>query len=190
MKKKFKTLGLSGEKWIERLEKGGYKVGDYAKQLLLSKDFKPTKKTYEIAIIKATEFEGYPTTQEILAEAKKRGYGNLPADLAPLLRESISDTEIDGMGLWSIVVMHEPINDSVGRPDLLGARRYGDGPWLFAYWVKPDDTWSRDSGFAFAVSQVGTRDSETKNSLDPLPFELRLKKLEETVEKLTKIINI
>lgn len=58
------------------------------------------------------------------------------------------------MGLWRIVVMHEPIQDSVGRPRLLGVDRDDDGDWLFAGVGRPDDRWYRGDGFAFAVPQV------------------------------------
>ncbi|MEK7636692.1 MAG: hypothetical protein AAB362_03325, partial [Patescibacteria group bacterium] len=75
------------------------------------------------------------------------------AELACLIREKFTDKEIEAMGLWYIVAMHEPINDSDGGPSLLGADRYGDGRWLSAYYGRPGIGWSRDYGFAFAVSQ-------------------------------------
>ncbi|MEK7478188.1 MAG: hypothetical protein AAB645_02365, partial [Patescibacteria group bacterium] len=34
--------GTTGEDWIKRLEGNGFRVGDYAKQVLRSPDFKPT----------------------------------------------------------------------------------------------------------------------------------------------------
>ncbi len=59
------------------------------------------------------------------------------------------------MGLWWIVTMHEPIKDSDGDPDLLGANGDDWGRWLYACYGKPDRQWHRGFGFAFVVSQVG-----------------------------------
>ena len=61
------------------------------------------------------------------------------------------------MGLWYIVAMHEPINDSDGDPLLLHANRHDFGRWLRAYYDRPDDRWYRGHGFAFAVSQACLR---------------------------------
>ena len=49
---------------------------------------------------------------------------------------------------------HFEQNDSDGNPNLLGANRNDDGRWLNAFWDNPDNTWNRDNGFAFAVSQL------------------------------------
>jgi len=58
------------------------------------------------------------------------------------------------MDLWWVVAMHEPIKDSDGDPNLLGADRRDGGRWLDADYGRPGDRWCRESGFAFAVSQV------------------------------------
>ncbi|MEK7500855.1 MAG: hypothetical protein AAB642_01890, partial [Patescibacteria group bacterium] len=55
----------------------------------------------------------------------------------------------EAMGLWYIVAMHEPINDSGGGPNLLDADRSGDGRWLSACDDRPGSRWYRDGGFAF-----------------------------------------
>ncbi|MCX6763157.1 MAG: hypothetical protein NTZ97_00255, partial [Candidatus Moranbacteria bacterium] len=36
------TDGTTGSQWIERLEKKGFRIGNYAKSILRSSDFKPT----------------------------------------------------------------------------------------------------------------------------------------------------
>ncbi|NCQ12709.1 hypothetical protein GW804_01280, partial [Candidatus Falkowbacteria bacterium] len=68
--------------------------------------------------------------------------------------EKLSDKELEAMGLYWIVAMHEPIKDSGGDPRLLSVHRDCDGSWLDAYYGSPDVEWDRGSGFAFAVSQV------------------------------------
>jgi hypothetical protein len=151
--------GTTGEDWIKRLGGNGFHVGDYAKQVLRSPDFKPTSGvTTEVAVLKGMLFKDNDRiTKKIRAEADKRKLSKPNAELACLIREKFTDKEIEAMGLWWIVAMHEPINDSVGVPDLLGADRDGDGRWLSAYYDGPVSRWFRDCGFAFAVSQVSSQ---------------------------------
>jgi hypothetical protein len=144
--------GTTGSEWIKRFAD----IGDYAKSVLRSPDFKPTNGvTTEIAVLKGMLFENDDrTTKNIRAEAKKRGFTKPNAEVACLIREKFTDEELEAMGLWWIIVMHEPIKDSDGDPSLLGASRDGDGSWLLARWGDPGRWWHRDDGFAFAVSQV------------------------------------
>ena len=146
--------GTTGKDWITRLESKGFRVGDYAKQVLRSPDFKPTSGvTTEVAVLKGMLFEDNDRiTKKIRAEADKRKLSKPNAELACLIREKFTDKEIEAMGLWYIVAMHEPINDSDGDPFLLNANRYDVGRWLSACDYRPDYRWFRGLGFAFAVS--------------------------------------
>lgn len=148
------TDGTTGEGWIKRLESKGFRVGDYAKSVLRSKDFKPTSGiTTEVAVLKGRLFEDNDrVTKKIRAEADKRKLEKPNAEIACLIREKFTDEEIEAMGLVWIVAMHEPIKDSDGDPSLLCASRYDDGRWLDAYFDRPDGRWYRACGFAFAVS--------------------------------------
>lgn len=146
----------TGEDWITRLESKGFRVGDYAKQVLRSPDFKPTNGvTTEVAVLRGLLFEDQSRiTKKIRAEADKRKLSKPNAELACLIREKFTDKEIEAMGLWYIVAMHEPINDSGGGPGLLNAGRGIVGRWLIAYCGRPGNGWGRNYGFAFAVSPV------------------------------------
>lgn len=151
--------GATGKDWIKRLEGNGFCVGDYAKQVFRSPDFKPTNGvTTEVAVLKGMLFEDdNRITKKIRAEADKRKLSNPNAELACLIREKFTDEEIDAMGLVWIVAMHEPINDSVGDLGLLRANRGGGGRWLNACRGGPGNRWYRNGGFAFAVSQVSSQ---------------------------------
>ncbi len=151
--------GTTGEEWIKRLEKKGFRVGDYAKSVLRSKDFKPTSGvTTEIAVLKGMLFEDNDRITHKIRTFAAEGKLEAPnAEVACLIRENFSDEEIEAMGLVWIVAMHEPIKDSVGVPDLLRADRNGDGRWLSSYYGKPGRRWDRDCGFAFAVAQVSSQ---------------------------------
>ena len=148
--------GTTGEQWIARLESKGFRVSDYAKSVLRSKSFKPTSGiTYEIAVLKGEIFsDNERITKNIRKEAKNRKLSAPKAEVACLIREKFSDKELEAMGLYWIVAMHEPIKDSDGDPELLHAFRYDVGSWLGARYGRPDRNWGRGCGFAFVVSQV------------------------------------
>ncbi len=148
--------GTTGEQWIARLERKGPRVSDYAKSILCSKSFKPTSGvTTEIAVLKGGIFsDNDRITKNIRKEAKKRKLSTPNAEVACLIREKFSDKELEAMGLYWIVAMHEPIEDSGGDPILLGASRDGDGSWLNADYGNPVIKWNRSDGFAFVISQV------------------------------------
>lgn len=148
MKTTFTSPNISGKKWIDRLEKGGYQIGNYAKELL--EKIIPTKNSYDIVILKMDK--DYYTTQEVRDEAQKRGYITPPLELAPILREQISDKEIEDLGLWWLIVAHDAIPDSDGSPCLLGMDRDDGGRWLRACWDRPDDRWRREARFRVSRS--------------------------------------
>lgn len=145
-----KSDGTTGKEWIKRLIGKGFRVGDDAKQVFRTPSFKPTSGvTIEVAILKGMLFEDNDRiTKKIRAEGALRKFSKPNAEVSCLIREKFTDKEIEAMGLWYIVVMHELINDS----GLLRAGRGGEGHWLGAYGGGPDCGWDRDDGFAFAVS--------------------------------------
>jgi len=146
--------GTTGPEWIERLEKKGFHVGDYAKQLLRSSDCKQTSGvTTEVAVLKSILFEDKDRiTHNIRAKAEKRKLTRPNAEISCLIREKFTDEDIAEMGLTWIIIMHKPINDSDGNPNLLSANRGSDSRCLNAFHGSPDVRWSRGDGFAFVVS--------------------------------------
>ena len=152
--------GTTGEGWINRLA-DNFRVGeDYAKEVLRSPSFVPTSGvTTEVAVLRGCLFEDYErTTEKIRAEADKCKLFKPNAEVACLIREKFTNQEIEEMGLWYIVAMHEPIIDGFdGEPCLLGASCRGNGRWLDSYGGWPGHKWRRDHGFAFVVSQVSSQ---------------------------------
>lgn len=148
--------GATGPQWISRLEKKGFRLSKWAKDVLNSPDFKSTSGiTHNCVVLKGEFFsDENRVTSKIRAEADKRKFTKPNAEVACLIRENFSDEEIEAMGLWWLIVMHEPINDSDGVPDLLSARRYGGGRWLFAYYGGPGGRWPREFGFVFLAPQA------------------------------------
>ncbi|MEI7452044.1 MAG: hypothetical protein WCK37_02435 [Candidatus Falkowbacteria bacterium] len=148
--------GTTGEQWIERLTKKGFRMVDYAKQLLLSDNFKATNNVItEIAVLKGMLFEDKNRlTKNIRAEADKRNLLKPNAEVSCLIREMFTDKELEAMGLLYIVVMHEAIKNSDGGPELLSVGRDGSGSWLGTSRDRPGRQWGRELGFAFAVSET------------------------------------
>ena len=148
--------GTTGEEWINRLEKQGFIISDWAKRLLLSKDFKPTTGiVYTIAVLKGNLFsDNERITKNIRKDAENRKLTTPNAEVACLIREKFSDKELETMGISCIVTFHKPIKGSDGSLNLLNTIRSGDGSWLNAYYGDPYCVWYSLDGFAFEVSQV------------------------------------
>ena len=156
--------GTTGGEWVSRLKGKSFRISDRTKEILNSKDFKPTTGiTYKIAILKGGLFsDNGRITENIRKEAKNRKLLTPNAEVACLIREKFSDKKLKNMGLsklknmglsW-IVTMHEPIKDSDGNPGLLFATRNDFGSWLLVGYDFPGNEWDRGDGFAFVVSQI------------------------------------
>jgi len=148
--------GATGEDWIMRLSSSGYRVGDHAKGLLRSPDFKPTSGVMtEVAVLRSEIFnDKNRTTEKVVAEAGKRMLSKPNAELSCLIREKFTNEEVEAMGLVWIAAMHEPIKDSVGDPCLLEVNRLDGDSSLSSFLSKHDSYWAVDGGFAFVVSQT------------------------------------
>ena len=147
------TDGRSGEQLTVDIEAQGDRVGNVAKQLIHGKKFVATNGiTYKLALIMADELEDDDRiTSNIRAEAARRGYVDPPMELALYVREMFSDEDLEQIGLWALIIMHEVVTDSHGHLRLLGLYRYVGGRRLHAFDVSPDDEWDRDYGFLFLV---------------------------------------
>jgi len=178
---KLTTLGLSGPQWIKRLEKKGYKISDYAKYIILSVDFKKArlKKGIEVNVNFVTVRDlgkERATTQEIKDYARTQGYEIPTPEIALLLREAVSDEDIEALGGWYVAALHEPIKDSDGDPNVLFADRDGEGRWVNAGWDRPDGDWDAGGAFAFVVPASTSGISPSPS--EPLSLELRIEKIE------------
>ncbi|MDO8579788.1 MAG: hypothetical protein Q7R72_02890 [bacterium] len=149
--------GITGPQWIKRLKKKDLRVSEYAEGLLKSKDFKPTTGVvHKLAILSGKTFsDSERITRTIRAEGKKRGWDELNPEAICILRENFSDKELEAMGFYWIVGIHEPIEVG-GDPHFLVAARHDDGSWLGATWADPGYGWRGSSAFAWSLPQVST----------------------------------
>jgi hypothetical protein len=148
--------GTTGRDWIKRLEYQGFRLGNDAKAILRSADFKPTSNVRtNVAIIKGLLFEEMKrNTENVRALALERKFSIPDPELLCLMREKFLDNDLMNMGLFWIIGMHTPI-DVDGELRLLGADRIEDregyGSFVVAYRGQPKATWNRDTGFLFKV---------------------------------------
>lgn len=151
--------GFTREQWEQHLERRGWRIGDYARQVLRRASEAPTNGvTYNIVVRPGKKIsDSDRITKKIRAAADKKGWVKPHWEVACLIRDTFTDEQLEQMGLWYIVTMHEPIKDSDGDPLLLDSRRGDGGRWLRAGYGRPDDDWDDRGGFAFAVPQVGSQ---------------------------------
>jgi hypothetical protein len=149
--------GFTSEQWEQHLERRGWRIGDYARQVLRRASEVPTNGvTYNIVVRPGKKIsDSDRITKKIRAAADKKGWLKPHWEVACLIRDTFTDEQLEQMGLWYIVTMHEPIKDSGGGPRLLYSDRFGGGRWLNASYGRPVARWHGYGGFAFAVPQVG-----------------------------------
>lgn len=145
--------GFTREQWEQHLERRGWRIGDCARQVLRLASEAPTNGvTYNIVVRPGKKIsDSDRITKKIRAAADKKGWLKPHWEVACLIRDTFTDEQLEQMGLWYVVTMHEPINDSIGNPSLLYSYRNDDGRWLHALYDRPDALWHDLGGFAFAV---------------------------------------
>jgi hypothetical protein len=110
--------GKTGEDWIEYLENRGFRMTEYTKRILRSKDFKPTfGVTTKVAVLKGAAFKDTPgagtSVERIRNEAARALLTTPNAEIACLIRDKFTDSDMFRMGLLGIMVMHEPIHECI-----------------------------------------------------------------------------
>lgn len=162
--------GRTGEEWIayfENEKRDGnkkYRVSDWGKSVLRNTSNPTNGVTYHIVVRPGAKIGASDRiTKKIRKAAEDKGWKKPHWEVGPLIRDAFTDKELEEMGVWYIVAMHEPIKDADGDPFVLYSRRDGGGRWLDADCEKPDDGWDGRGGFAFeAPQEQSTKVSEPK----------------------------
>ncbi|MDE1975179.1 MAG: hypothetical protein KGI49_01570 [Patescibacteria group bacterium] len=147
---------MTREQWEKHLESRGFRLSDWARNVLRRASEAPTNGVaYHIVVRPGSKISSRDrVTKKIRAHATEKGWKTPHWEVACLIRDTFSDEQLEKMGLWWIVTMHEPITDSGCGPSLLDSCRNDDGRWLGASCDGPGDEWLGDGGFAFVVLQV------------------------------------
>ena len=153
-----------GAFWSQRLKKRGFSVENYAEWLFdrMSTNYTMITEIIEIVVLKGELFEDElfsdndRTTDNICAEAKRRGLTVPHLETACLIREKFTDEELTAMGLGVIIVMHCPTDYPGGflSPRLIGVCSdvcsYNSKKSLDSFYYRPS-RWFHDCGFAFVA---------------------------------------
>ncbi|HCC06349.1 TPA: hypothetical protein DEP94_03270 [Candidatus Nomurabacteria bacterium] len=152
-------VGLESSKWPERLKSGGHELSKWGADILSKHEYDSkhrleADKVYKLALVLGTEFatDAKRSTGEVKAFARHefgdQSVDGLKGELTLLIREKFTNAELEEMGLWYIVVLHEPIIDSDGSPSVLCSSRR-DGSYVGTRYASPVIQWRAHGAFAF-----------------------------------------
>ncbi|MGB4834167.1 MAG: hypothetical protein WBP40_04005 [Candidatus Moraniibacteriota bacterium] len=155
--------GWTNEEWSKHGETGGMNFTKWARDILGKPDYNEKHrlepgKQYTVALMFGKK-EFVTDAERTTANLRIRGerdYGksnDLRGELTLLLREAISDEQLERWDIYYIAVLHEPILASDGNPYILASGRYVDGQQVGAFCAGPGISWIGGGAFAFPVSQ-------------------------------------
>lgn len=148
-----KTITLGKKPSLKDIE-----ISSRAKDLLKKTTYSKKNETLNLIITTPAElgFTTYPTTTQLYARAKEKGYDLCPAEVGPQLAGTLEEV------VWLYIGM-EPITASDGDPRVFTVERCDDGgQWLLTCWASPGPLWRLGYRVVF-VEQVPL-DSDTSDS--------------------------
>ena len=136
------TVTSEGPGLVERLEASGCYIQREARELL--RDFCMADGTHEVVVVPCREL--YPLDRKpesVRTEASRLGYRPPPVEVA-LLIASFTDAEVRDMES-RVIIFHEPIVGSDGRPRLLAMCSHFGQRWLRCFYSAiADEWWAKD----------------------------------------------
>ncbi len=125
----------------------GYKINDYAKQILQKTPFSKEKISYKLVefSVKQLGFPNGAKLKEIYSKAIELGLEICPAEVGPLLRLQYANQPTDNY----LRIAMEPISGADGDPELFRVYRYGSASWLDDDDGDPDGVWRGNDRFVF-----------------------------------------
>lgn len=158
------TDGTTGQEWIPRLKSANILIDVGAEVVLHSPRFWTTSGVVsDMVVIDGGIFGSrLLSSQDVYDYAKKfrtpdgRKLVMSKAEQACLIRELLTDQEIEAMGLRTLIVMHTPIENTRGELWQLCVARDGKAPLLSA-WYTPLGSLTCSAcgnGFVFGVEQA------------------------------------
>ncbi len=158
----FAGLDLTGAQEIERLEAKGFRLDSYAKSCFLStaadsydnKHRLVAEQQYRVALVPSAEIEHHYNriARGFLALGIKYAYGKPLGGHVPRISETISDKQMEDIGIWYIASLHEPIKASDNNPSVLNTRSEAGGRRVGTGRVRPNNLWFDRGAFAFPIN--------------------------------------
>lgn len=147
----WKTVRIGTHRSVEDLSKAlgnaGYRVSDWANDILGKITVSPTEKELELVVITVGDlgFKNGAKREDIYRRAQELGLDLCPAEVGPQLRLQYKDQP---MGEWLLIAM-EPIADSDGGLHVFNVERHGDEIWLHASCGYPGCFWYAGGRWVF-----------------------------------------
>jgi len=139
------SSGVSGRRWIERLESCNVPIDEDAHSMLSREVFSlPVKISTEVMVLNGRNYAS-DSMDRLLDAVKQRGLITPNPLVACILRLVLKQEEVSAMGYRAINVMHEPLRDLTGEMSQLAL----DGTWL-TYRFEDDQVCTR-SGYVYAL---------------------------------------
>jgi len=148
----FKTITLGLHKdhksYRKALEADGYRIGDYAGQILKKIEVSQTPIELDLVVMTVGDL-GFPPDgarrDAIYDRAKELGLQLCPAEVGPALRLAYKNQL---RGEWLLIAM-EPIAGSGGRLLVFLVAHGGSALWLGSFYGRPDFVWSASDRWVF-----------------------------------------
>jgi hypothetical protein len=139
--------GKTAKEYEAELTKEGFRIHDYAKDLLARMPTSKEKRETDVIRLKVSDLGFTRATRydEICRRAKELGLDLAPAEVGPALRLAMKE---QSMGDWVAVAM-EALTDRDGRLRVFDVGRDGGGQWLNSNSGDPGYLWNPDNSFAF-----------------------------------------
>jgi hypothetical protein len=131
------TLQLGKKITEEDLEKAGFKISNWANDILQKVKFKKQIVNLEVKTVAELGLPNGGTIKEIYEKAQEVGLELCPAEVGPQLRVQYDRPENE----WLLIAM-KPITDRDGNLRVFLVARDGAGRWLHANYGHADYFWS------------------------------------------------
>jgi hypothetical protein len=150
----------SAIEWKKRMDAAGHKVSSLAQKALLEPDYDLNHrleegKKYMVRLLFGREIreDSKRTTSKIKSFAERK-YGehacsHLKAEFAFLLRQELTNKDLEDMGIWRIVVLHEPI--MADEPSMFRIDRFDGVSSVSVEWGNSKTKWGGGVAFAFPM---------------------------------------
>lgn len=143
--------GKSQEELQEELQRGGYQVDPYAKDMMISRNFTTLEEQEEVNLIKLKlsdlGFSEYPTTDQIYERALELGLELCSAEVGPHLRLTYKQ-QPKKEGFF---IAMKQIADRYGYEGIFKLWHSEDGLRLDFFWARPARKWNPIHGFVFSL---------------------------------------
>lgn len=136
--------------FVRALEKGGFLIGSWAKDLLLDRDFKVSgEEKQDLVVLTTAELVGKKqggTTIEVFVGGKDKNLFPCDHEIGgPLLRLQYEDQPIGE----SLLIAMEPLRDMGENPSVFKVENHDSKLWLNADKGDPHFFWPGDSRWVF-----------------------------------------